>query len=294
MATAPVVVAYHLDGLSLLFVTLAAAVSLAVVAGAQPGVWARGPRPPILAIASLAGLLGVVVAGDLIVLYVCWETLGLLGHLAAAPSDPDELDSTSGPSPYLVGHLAGYGLLAAALLLARASGGTFQIGALSPEPWAAVLPGLVLAAALGRIYQAWAGPARRRDPLGDLARLLLTLSCAYLLARALALAGGAWTPAWSAIALVCGAAALVALLGPATGIGPFAGRRRWRPAMASLPGRAVRCRPWLAAARLAIGIGWRAAEQAGRTAVDRVSRLEEGQHVAVVVALAAALLLLTR
>jgi len=212
-----VAIAYHLDGLGLFFAGLAAVTSLALFAAWHPAESALAGRSALLAAASLALLLGIVLVGDLIIVYVLWEALGLAGYLAERLDGPLPRPlpgagrGGGSPFPYAVGHLAGYGLLAAAILLGRASGGGFELGALSPEPWSGVVPGLVLAAALGRLVHAWAGPGAHPGPLGQPTALLLTLSSAYLLLRGLLLAGGFWTPGWGVAVLALGA--LLAMVG---------------------------------------------------------------------------------
>ena len=216
-AGAPVAYAYHLDGLGLFFVGLAALAALVLLSLWPDVKEAPGARELALTAAGFFSLLGILIAGDLVILYICWTALGFACSMTERAVGAD-----ASPAGDAIGHLTGIGLLGAALILGGQSGGVFAVGAVEPAAVAGAVPGLLLIAALGRLAQAWDGPGARAAPARELTSSFLVISSAYLLLRGLDLAGYAWTPRWSA-ALVAGGAAL-AIVGALDA--PLAGPRR--------------------------------------------------------------------
>ena len=243
IASAPVAIACHVDGLSLFFGGMAALVTFTALVASRHSADPLRAVGAAVAVAGLAALLGIVLAGDLVVLYLSWESLGLIGYLARRRDEPEAGRTASvgssrlmrpnlavsGAAPYAVAHLAGYGLLAAGLVLGRANSGSFALGALPSEPLMGVVAGLVVVAALGRLVHAWGGPWATHTQLGVLIAGLLTLSAAYLLLRALAIAGGVWTHGWSTALAACGGllAIVASLRLSGTDVGRYLRRSIW-------------------------------------------------------------------
>lgn len=207
LAGAPVSVSGRLDGLALFAGSL---VALACLVALIVGPIRADATSIALTFGCLLAVLGVCLAGDLLLLYLLWEALGLLASLAARHG----ISATAGQPKaaevgrgFAMGHVTGYALLAAVFLLSRGSGGGFGIVSVTVDALAGAVPGLLLVAALGRFSLAWANSGRGRDSFADVRAIMLAVSAAYLLVRGLGLADGVlagrWGLAYQLVGIIC-------------------------------------------------------------------------------------------
>lgn len=151
----PLALAYHIDGLGFLFAMMGAGIGAAVLLYSI-GYMARekgATRFYALMLAFVAGLIHLVYTADLFMLYVGWEAVGLCSFLLVGfwYRNPD---SAFGARKVLtMTHLAGYGLLAAVVLLYLRTGSTLWT---DPRAQGALTGGiflLALVAAVGKSVQ---------------------------------------------------------------------------------------------------------------------------------------------
>ncbi|MEA4909772.1 MAG: NADH-quinone oxidoreductase subunit L, partial [Anaerolineaceae bacterium] len=122
----PVSLAYHVDGLSLLFALMAVIIGAAVLlyATGYMAEEAGTTRFFVLMLVFIGGLVHLVYSANLLVFYASWEVIGLCSFLLVG-FWYRQVDAVRGARKVLVmTHLAGYGLLAAILWLYVHSGVT--------------------------------------------------------------------------------------------------------------------------------------------------------------------------
>ena len=127
--------AFRLDGLSLVFALMITIIGTAVVIYA--GGYLRGdrqlPRFYLLLLAFMAAMLGVVVADDLISLFVFWELTSLTSYFLIGYKHDKEESRAGALQGLLITGSGGLAMLAGFLLLG-ADVGTFRISAMLADP----------------------------------------------------------------------------------------------------------------------------------------------------------------
>ncbi|WP_432545488.1 Na+/H+ antiporter subunit A [Kineococcus sp. SYSU DK004] len=130
--------AWHLDPLAALLALVVSAVGVLVLvysagyfAGAGEAAARRRTVPMLVAFAG--AMLGLVLADDVVLLYVCWELTTVLSWLLVGQSGRSADERRSALHALLVTTAGGLALLVGVLLLAREAG-TTRISALLAEP----------------------------------------------------------------------------------------------------------------------------------------------------------------
>jgi multicomponent Na+:H+ antiporter subunit A len=211
----PVQLAYHLDGLSFLFALMGtgigAAVALYAVAYLE-----REPaatRFYALVLLFIAGLVHLVYSADLFLVYLSWEVVGLCSFLLVGFWYRQREAAYGARKVLTMTHLAGYGLLAAVLLVHHRTGSTLWT---DPKVQAAFGTGLfllVLTAALAKSVQfplhTWIPDAMAAPtPVSALLHAACYVKAGvYLMARLHSF--GPWPAAWGLVLAWLGAATLV-------------------------------------------------------------------------------------
>jgi len=212
----PVQLAYRIDGLSLLFALMGTGIGAAVLLYAV-GYMAHEPRGTTrfyaLVLLFIAGLVHLVYAADLFLMYLSWEVVGLCSFLLVAFWYREPEAAFGARKVLTMTHLAGYGLLAAVIVLHARTGTTLWT---DPRMQGAFTTGvflLVLVAALAKSVQVplhtWI-PSAMAAPTPVSA--LLHAACyvkagVYLVARMHSI--GPWAPSWNATVSWIGAGTLL-------------------------------------------------------------------------------------
>jgi len=122
----PIRLAFHVDGLSFLFALMAAGIGTAVLLYAISYMaHERGAtRFYALILLFIAGFVHLVYTADLFLLYLSWEAVGLCSFLLVGFWYRKEEAAYGARKVLTMTHLAGYGLLAAVILLYHRTGST--------------------------------------------------------------------------------------------------------------------------------------------------------------------------
>jgi multicomponent Na+:H+ antiporter subunit A len=212
----PVQLAYRVDGLGFLFALMGAGIGSAVLLYAV-GYMAHEERGTTrfyaLVLVFIAGLVHLVYAADLFLVYLSWEVVGLCSFLLVGFWYVQPEAAAGARKVLTITHLAGYGLLGAVVLLYARTGSTLWT---DPRVGAACTTGvflLVLVACLAKSVQF---PLHTWIPFAMAAptpvSALLHAACyvkagVYLVARMHAVAP--WSPSWGAVVSWIGAGTLV-------------------------------------------------------------------------------------
>ena len=151
----PIQLAYHLDGLSFLFALMAAGIGTTVLLYSV-GYMERekgATRFYVLMLLFIAGLIHLVYTADLFLLYFSWEVVGLCSFLLVGFWYRETQSAYGARKVLTMTHLAGYGLLAAVVLLWVKSGSTLWT---DPHLHSALTSGifaLMLVAAIAKSVQ---------------------------------------------------------------------------------------------------------------------------------------------
>ncbi len=122
----PIQLAYHVDGLSFFFALMAAGIGAAVLLYSvsymeeDPG----ATRFYSLMLVFIAGFIHLVYAADLFLIYLSWEVIGLCSFLLIGFWYHQPEAARGARKVLVMTHLAGYGLLAAIILLYARTGST--------------------------------------------------------------------------------------------------------------------------------------------------------------------------
>jgi multicomponent Na+:H+ antiporter subunit A len=212
---------FHVDGLGLLFALLITGVGalVTVYAGGYLGAHPHRGRFYATLFAFMGSMLGLVLADNLVLLFVFWELTSLTSYLLIGFEHEDEAARDAALQALLVTGAGGLALLAGALLLARVAG-TFELSALlgrgdavRADPAYAAILVLVLLGAFTKSAQVpfhfWL-PSAMAAPTPVSAYLhsaTMVKAGVYLLARLSPVLGD--TGAWRAGLTAVGAATLV-------------------------------------------------------------------------------------
>ncbi|BDU72800.1 proton-conducting transporter transmembrane domain-containing protein [Mesoterricola silvestris] len=211
----PIRLAYHVDGLSLLFALMGTGIGAAVLLYAVSYMEEEraNTRFYSLVLLFIAGLVHLVYTADLFLLYVSWEVVGLCSFLLVGFWYRKEEAAYGARKVLTMTHLAGYGLLAAVILLFARTGSTLWT---DPRVQGAFTTGLfllVLGACLAKSVQfplhTWIPDAMAAPtPVSALLHAACYVKAGvYLIARLHAF--GPWPVAWGAVLAWLGAATIV-------------------------------------------------------------------------------------
>ena len=122
----PIALAYHIDGLSQLFALIAAGIGAVVMlySVAYMAEDRAASRFYILMLVFIAGMINMVYSADLFILYLSWEAIGLCSFLLVGFWYKQKKAADGARKVLVVTHIAGYGLLAAVLILYAKTGST--------------------------------------------------------------------------------------------------------------------------------------------------------------------------
>lgn len=151
----PAALAYHADGLSFLFALMAAAIGAAVLlySIAYMAEDKGATRFYALMLVFIAGLIQLVYSADLLMLYASWEIIGLCSFLLVGFWYQNENAAAGARKVLVMTHLAGYGLLAAILLLYAQTGTTLWTDPRVASSFSTGIFLLMLVAALAKSVQ---------------------------------------------------------------------------------------------------------------------------------------------
>jgi len=122
----PITLAYHIDGLSHLFAFMATGIGTAILlySIAYMARDRAATRFYVLMLIFIAGLVHLVYTSDLFLVYLSWEVVGLCSFLLIGFWYQNRESAAGARKVLTMTHIAGYGLLAAVLLLYLRTGTT--------------------------------------------------------------------------------------------------------------------------------------------------------------------------
>jgi len=151
----PIVLAYHVDGLSQLFALMAAGIGAAVLLFSV-GYMARdrsASRFFMLMLVFIAGLIHLVYAADLFLMYLSWEIIGLCSFLLVGFWYRDPEAARGARKVLVMTHIAGYGFLAAVLAIHVRAGTTLWTDPRTGAAFSTAVFLLMLVAAVAKSVQ---------------------------------------------------------------------------------------------------------------------------------------------
>ena len=211
----PISLSYHVDSLSQLFALMALSIGAAVLLYSVAYMahdWAAS-RFYILMLAFIAGLVHLVYAADLFLMYVSWEVIGLCSFLLVGFWYQKKEAAYGARKVLVMTHLAGYGLLAAILILYARTGTTLWT---DPKVATAFTSGLFLLMLLAAVAKSVQFPLHTWIPDAMAAPTpvssLLHAACyvkagVYLVARMHSL--GPWPISWQMLVIWIGTVTMV-------------------------------------------------------------------------------------
>ncbi|MEA4907511.1 MAG: NADH-quinone oxidoreductase subunit L [Anaerolineaceae bacterium] len=206
----------HLDGLSMVFALMATGIGSAILlycieymAHEKAGV----TRFYMLMLTFITGLVSLVYSGNLLLVYLSWEVIGLCSYFLVGFWYQESAAANGARKVLVMTHLPGYGLLAAILLLYHHTG-TFLWT--DPAIGAAFTTGIFLLMLVAAMAKSVMFPLHTWIPEAMNAptpvSALLHSACyvkagVYLIARMYSL--GAWPHSWNTLVLVIGCATIL-------------------------------------------------------------------------------------
>jgi len=199
----PAQLAFHVDGLSFLFAVMGAGIGTAVLfyAIAYMEEEKGTTRFYCLVLIFITGLINLVYTSDLFLLYMSWELVGLCSFLLVGfwYTNPDS--AYGARKVFTITHLAGYGLLAAVILLYVRTGSTRWTDPHVQGAFTTAIFVLMLISAMAKSVQfplhTWIPFAMYAPtPVSALLHAAVYVKCGvYLMARMHSF--GAWPASWS-------------------------------------------------------------------------------------------------
>jgi multicomponent Na+:H+ antiporter subunit A len=211
----PIQLAYHLDGLSFFFALMAAGIGAAVLLYSvsymeeDPG----ATRFYSLMLVFIAGFIHLVYSADLFLIYLSWEVIGLCSFLLIGFWYRNPESARGARKVLVMTHLAGYGLLAAIVLLYARTGSTLWT---DPQVKGGFTTGIFLLMFLAAVAKSVQFPLHTWIPDAMAAptpvSALLHAACyvkagVYLVARLHSM--GPWPISWGTLVAWTGAATLL-------------------------------------------------------------------------------------
>jgi multicomponent Na+:H+ antiporter subunit A len=151
----PISLSYHVDGLGIFFALMGLGIGAAVLLysiGYMAEDHAAG-RFYILMLVFIAGLVHLVFAADLFVMYISWEVIGLCSFLLVGFWYSNREAAYGARKVLVMTHLAGYGFLAAVLVLYTRTGTTLWTDPRVATAFTSGIFLLMLAAAVAKSVQ---------------------------------------------------------------------------------------------------------------------------------------------
>ena len=206
----PFSLSYHVDGLSQLFALMALVIGAAVLlySVAYMAEDHAASRFYILMLVFIAGLVNLVYASDLLLLYFSWEVIGLCSFLLVGFWYQKKEAAYGARKVLVMTHIAGYGLLAVILIIYARTGTTLWT---DPKVATAFTSGLFLLMLLSAVAKSVQFPLYTWIPDAMAAptpvSALLHAACyvkagVYLVARAHSL--GPWPISWQLLLIWIG------------------------------------------------------------------------------------------
>jgi len=211
----PAQLAFHVDGLSFLFAVMGAGIGTAVLFYAVAYMEEEKGTTRFYCLVRLfiTGLLNLVYTSDLFLLYMSWELVGLCSFLLVGfwYTNPDS--AYGARKVFTITHLAGYGLLAAVILLYVRTGSTRWTDPHVQGGFTTAIFALMLISALAKSVQfplhTWIPFAMYAPtPVSALLHAAVYVKCGvYLMARMHSF--GPWPESWSLALAWVGAVTLL-------------------------------------------------------------------------------------
>jgi multicomponent Na+:H+ antiporter subunit A len=211
----PITLSYHVDGLSQLFALMALGIGTAILLYSV-GYMAHdrsATRFYMLMLTFIAGLVHLVYTSDLFLVYLSWEVIGLCSFLLIGFWYQNREAAAGARKVLVMTHIAGYGLLAAVLLIYLRTGTTQWT---DPRVAAAFSTGIFLLMVLAAMAKSVQFPLHTWIPDAMAAptpvSALLHAACyvkagVYLVARLHSL--GPWPIAWQTLLIWIGTLTLL-------------------------------------------------------------------------------------
>jgi multicomponent Na+:H+ antiporter subunit A len=151
----PVALAFHVDGLSLLFALMATSIGAAILlySISYMAKDIAATRFYIIMQIFIAGLILLVFAADLLVMYAGWEIVGLCSFLLVSFWYTDNEAAAGARKVLVITHIAGYALLAAILMLFARTGTTLWTDPRISAAFTDVIFALMLVSAIAKSVQ---------------------------------------------------------------------------------------------------------------------------------------------
>ena len=211
----PLAIALHADALSALFALMGTLLG-AIVLLYSVGYMAKDPaatRFYATMLVFIGGFVGLVYSANLMILYLCWEMIGLCSFSLVGfwYNDPDAVRGAR--KVLLMTHIAGYGLLAAVLVLYSRAGTAIWTDPAIAHSYSTGVFLLMLVALAGKSVQVpihtWIPDAMAAPtPVSSLLHAACYVTAGvYLAARMHSFAP--WAPAWNAILIAIATATIL-------------------------------------------------------------------------------------
>lgn len=207
---------YHVDGLSLVFMLMATGIGSAILLYCV-GYMAHEPagttRFYTLMLIFIAGLVNLVCSANLLLAYLSWEAIGLCSYLLVGFWYKQEAAANGARKVLVITHLAGYGLLAAILLLYTRSGTFLWTDPALGAAFSTSIFALLLAAAMAKSVMfplhSWIPEAMNAPtPVSALLHSACYVKAGvYLIARLYTITP--WQPSWHTLVVVIGCATML-------------------------------------------------------------------------------------
>ena len=203
--------AYHVDGLSVLFLLMATGIGTAILLycvrymAHEP---AGTTRFYMLMLAFIAGLVSLVSSANLLLAYLSWEVIGLCSYFLVGFWYRERAAADGARKVLVMTHLPGYGLLVAVLILYARSGSFLWHDPAVAAAFTAPVFALMLAAAMAKSVlfplHTWIPEAMNAPtPVSALLHSACYVKAGvYLVARMYSLAR--WPGEWNALVLTLG------------------------------------------------------------------------------------------
>jgi len=198
----PIAMVYHIDGLSQLFALMATGIGAAVLLYSV-GYMAKDRAPTrfyVLILIFIAGLVNLVYSANLFLMYLSWEIIGLCSFMLVGFWYQQREAAVGARKVLVMTHIAGYGLLAAIILLYTGTGSTLWTDPRVAASFSTGLFILVLVAATAKSVQfplhTWIPDAMAAPtPVSALLHAACYVKAGvYLIARLYSL--GMWPTSW--------------------------------------------------------------------------------------------------
>ncbi|MEJ2579237.1 MAG: proton-conducting transporter membrane subunit, partial [Kineosporiaceae bacterium] len=211
----PVTLTFHADGLSLLFALMATGIGTAILlySVGYLAADAAATRFYVLMQIFIAGLVLLVLAADLLLMYAAWEIVGLCSFLLVGFWYTDREAAAGARKVLVMTHGAGYALLAAILLLYARTGTTLWTDPRVAESFSTGVFTLMLIAAAAKSVQfplhTWIPSAMAAPtPVSALLHAAVYVKAGvYLVARMHSIAP--WPHTWQVAVVTLGAVSML-------------------------------------------------------------------------------------